>query len=95
MSAYTIEALDLTTPRAAAKIDSTLANPVGAVYVIALPAAAQVHFGQGGQPWDLEQGKTYELCPAETNGIFISNAASAGLLKLGISFETGEVVPQT
>lgn len=92
MSAYTIEQLDLSQPRAAKAIDSTLANPVGSVYVIALPAAAQIHYGQGGQPWDLEQGKCYQLCPPETNGIFISNITAGGFLKLGITFDTGQVV---
>ena len=95
MSAYTVEQLDLSVPRAAKAIDSTLANPVGAVYVISLDAAAQIHFGQGGQPWDLEQGKSYEPCPAEMNGIFVTNAAAGGFAKLAISFETGQVTAQT
>lgn len=94
MSAYVVESLDLAQGRTRTAIDSTLANPVGAVYCIALPAAAQIHFGQGGQEWDLEQGKSYEPCPAESNGIFITNLPAGGRLKLGISFETGQVTAQ-
>lgn len=89
-SAYVVEQLDLSTPRSQAAITSTLGARVESVYVVSLPAPAQLSFGAGGNLIDLEQGKSYEACPAETDGIFVTNTLAAGLLSLLISFEQGE-----
>ena len=88
MSAYTPLGLDLSVPRAQVVIDGTQANPVDAVYVVKLPAPAQIHFGNAGGI-DLEQGKSYEPCPPETGGVFITNASAGGTLKLLVSYDQG------
>jgi len=90
-SAYQIEAIDLSAPRDRTPIIATLASPVEAVHVIFAPGPASLHFGQGGQPWPIVQGKSYEPCPPETDGIFVSNIAAAGFLLLAISFASGPV----
>lgn len=86
MSAYTLPPIDLSQPRDRTVIDGTQAAPVDAVYVAALPAPVSLHFG-GGQPIPLEQGKSYEPCPSERNGVFLTNIAAGGLLVLIVSFE--------
>lgn len=85
-SAYVIESLDLSIARDRQPITSTQGQRVATVYVIDLPAAASIHFG-GGQPWKLEQGKTYKPCPGERDGLAISNAVGAGTLVLGLTME--------
>lgn len=89
-SAYIIETVDLSVVHDKFQIISTAAAKVASVYVITLAAPASIHFG-GGQPWDLEQGKDYEPCPPETDSIYISNPAGAGVLKLAITFEQGAI----
>ncbi len=93
-SAYVVEQLDLTAARTVAGITSTLGGRVAAVYVLSLPAAVFLHFGANGNGIPLEQGKSYEPCPAETDGIFLTNVAAAGTLRLLISYDQGEVSVQ-
>ena len=91
-SAYVIESIDLSAARDRTPIESTFANKVATVHAISVPGACSLHFGQGGQPWPIVQGKEYEPCPPEDDGIFVSNVAAAGRLLLGITFEAGSVV---
>ena len=82
-----MQVFDLATPRDKTAIASTVGSPIEAVYVIQLPAPVQLHFGAGGNPIDLEQGKSYEPCPSEIGGLLLSNAVAGGFLKLLISTE--------
>lgn len=91
-SAYVVEAIDLSAGRDRTPIISTLANKVATVHAIQVPGAASLHFGQGGQPWPIVQGKEYEPCPPESDGIFVTNVAASGFMLLGISFEVGAVL---
>jgi hypothetical protein len=58
--------------------------------VIAAPAASGIalHFGQGGEFWDLPpEGTTFEFCPPENGGIYYSLASpGAGSVVLIVSF---------
>lgn len=93
-SAYQVLTFDLAVPRDREEIRITRNNPVATVSVIELPAGASVsiHFGQGGAPWPLlNQGATFEPCPAEREGVFLSNPVGGGNLVLGITFEGGRV----
>lgn len=93
-AAYIIPSIDLATPRSRVLIDGTQNAPVATVTVIQLPGGAVVslHIGQVGLPIPLlNQGMSFELCPEETGGLFLTNPVGAGLLILLISFATGEV----
>lgn len=39
-----------------------------------------------------KRGKSYEPCPDETDGIFVSNIAASGFMILGISYKTGSII---
>lgn len=56
-----------------------------------LPAAARIHFGPGGSPWDLEQFVDYRPCPAERGGIYVTNLPAGGTLTLMVTMEEGAV----
>lgn len=90
MTPYGIVTLDLSAAHKQTVLAGTVGAVVNSVYVVALPSAASIHFG-GGQAWDLEQGKSYEPCPAELEGIAISNPLGAGLLVLALGFGEGGV----
>lgn len=92
-SVYIVEPVELNQPRESVPIVSTLGQLIASVYVVELPAPASIHFGNG-QAWPLEQGKAYNPCPAEKDGIRISNPVGAGTLVLAISMEQGEVGTQ-
>jgi hypothetical protein len=90
-SRYVTEIVSLTVGAEKTPIPSSLANPVAGVYVMACPGPAALHFGQGGQPLDVVQGKYYKCCPAETDGIFVTNGAAAGFLKVMVTYEGGAI----
>lgn len=90
-SAYTIDLVDLSSPKEKTPIVSTLASPVVGVYIISAPGPATLHFGQGGQPWPVVQGKYYKFCPPETDGIFVTNTVAAGFLSVAVTYEKGSV----
>lgn len=90
-SKYTIDALDLSAAKERTPIPSSLGQQVYGVYVISAPGPASLHFGQGGQPWPVVQGKFYRCCPAETDGIFVSNTLAAGFLLIAVVYVGGAV----
>ena len=69
-------------------LQGTLGVLIDAVYVATLPTPLSLRFGSG-QLWDVEQGKSYEPCPSERNGIFAANPAGGGTSTLMISIEEG------
>ena len=83
--------LDLSVARDRFPIQATLAAPVATVYAQVVPGAASVHFGQGGEPVRLIQGKDYRPCPAESDGIYVSNLTSSGFLILTVTFAGGAI----
>lgn len=93
MSAYTIVTEDLTVSHSQQQLVPA-GTPIAAIYVIDLPTPCQLHFGASGSPWDIERGKSYEPCPSERDGLFLTNLAGGGALKLGVSYEEGAVSAQ-
>jgi hypothetical protein len=95
MTSYQVTQLDLSVPRSAVVIDGTKGAPVATVWVIQLPAGQtpSLHIGAATQnPIPLNnQGVSFDICPAETGGIFITNTLGAGILILLISFDEGTV----
>ena len=95
MTSYQVTQLDLSVVRTQVIIDGTKGAPVSTVWVIQLPAGQtpSLHIGAATQnPIPLNnQGVSFELCPAETGGIFVTNVLGAGILILLISFEQGAV----
>lgn len=91
-SKYGNVALDLSVARDRAVIPATQANPVATVNAQLVPNAASIHFGQGGEPLRLVQGKDYRPCPPETDGVFISNVASSGFLILAVTYADGSIL---
>src|SRR5712691_532610 len=87
-----MEEIDLSAARDRTPITSTLANKVATIHAIAVPGQASLHHAPGGQPWPIVQGKEYEPCPPEADGIFVTNTAASGFMLLGISFEVGAVI---
>jgi len=90
-SRYANVALDLSVARDRVGIPVTLAARIATVNAQVVPGAASIHFGQGGEPIRLIQGKDYRPCPPESDGIFVSNVASSGLLILTVTFEGGAI----
>lgn len=91
-SRYQLLTLDLSVGRDRTPVlPATQAGAVATVNAQLVPNAAQIHFGQGGEPLRLIQGKDYRLCPSETDGVFISNVASSGFLVLSVSYEGGAI----
>ena len=95
MTSYQVTQLDLATVRTAKLIDGTFGAPVVTVWVIQLPAGQtpSLHIGAATQnPIPLNnQGISFELCPADAGGIYVTNTLGAGILILLISFEEGAV----
>ncbi len=94
MSAYQRFDLNLATPRQREVLSGTQGAKVATVYAVKLDAAASLHFGQGGQEWPIEVGKSYEPCPAETGGVYVTNAAAGGTLSLMVTMDEGEIEAQ-
>lgn len=90
-SAYTIDAIDLSTPKEKTPIPSSMAAQVAGVYIIAAPGPASLHFGQGAQPVPVVQGKYYKCCPAEHDGIFVTNTQAAGFMLVLVTYEGGAI----
>lgn len=90
-SAYTIDAIDLSVAVEKKPIPSSLASQVAGVYIVSAPGPASLHFGQGGQPVPVVQGKYYKCCPAETDGIFITCTVAAGFMLVLVTYEGGAI----
>lgn len=90
-SAYTIDAIDLSTAKEKTPIQSTLAAEVAGVYIVAAPGPASIHFGGGGQPWPVVQGKYYKCCPPERDGIFVTNTRASGFMLVAVVFASGAI----
>lgn len=93
MSQYKLREFDLATVRDRQVIYDR-AVPIATLAVMQLPggAAASLRFGQGNDDIPLlNQGMEFKPCPAERDGVYLTNPAGAGTLKLLISFEEGEV----
>lgn len=90
-SRYTLITLDLSKVRDREPIPATLSNPVATVNAQLVPGAAYIHFGQGGEQLRIVQGKDYRPCPAETDGVFVTNVASSGFLVLAVTYAGGAI----
>lgn len=93
MSAYKLFTFDLATPRDKRPIGDR-ATPVSTVAVIQLPAgtSAFLRFGQGNDDIPLlNQGMEFRPCPTEKDGVYLTNSAGGGDLKLLVSFEEASV----
>lgn len=89
-AAYSIEQFDLSVARDRMPIPSTVGANVATVYCRKLPSPASLHYGNN-QAWELEQGKDYRPCPAEHDGISLSNPVGAGTLVLVITIDGASV----
>lgn len=83
--------LNLSTQRQKEVLPGTQGSLVATVRCTNLPAAAKLHFGPSGSPWDIESFVDYRPCPAEAGGIFISNDAAGGTLTLMVTMQEGQV----
>lgn len=90
-SAYTIDALDLSVAVEKKVIPSSQAAQVAGVYILSAPGPASLHFGQGGQPIPVVQGKYYKCCPPEHDGIFVTCAVAAGFMLVLVTYEGGAI----
>lgn len=91
-SAYVVEDIDVSVAREKTPITSSLAAEVYGVYVAILPGVASLHFGQGGQPIPVVQGKYYKCpCQPERDGIFVTNAAAAGHMLVMVAYSAGPI----
>lgn len=93
MSQYKLREFDLAVVRDKIAIYDR-AIPIATVAVIQLPAGAStaLRFGQGNDDIPLlNQGMEFKPCPPERDGVYLTNPAGAGILKLLVSFEEGEV----
>lgn len=98
MSAYRVLNFDLSVVRSKELVTQTRNNEVATVNVVQLPngAAVSIAFGSGGEDIPLlAQGAEFELCPAEKEGLFITNPAGAGTLVLMVSFAEATVQVQS
>lgn len=82
--------LNLASLRGREVLTGTQGARVATVRCTRLDAPAQLHFGPGGSPWDIELGADYRPCPPETGGIYVTNAASGGTLTLMVTMAEGE-----
>lgn len=85
---YAVLTIDLAILRTNARIVD-VGRPVDAVAVLELPVgvAASLAFGDNRPFIPLAtKGQSFELCPVASEGIFLSNPASAGSLSLLVSF---------
>lgn len=84
-------ALSLATPRNSEVLTGTQGAKVTTVRFTSVPAPVQVSFGQGTALWDVEANVDYRPCPAETGGIYITNAIAGGTLVVMVTMEEGAV----
>lgn len=84
-------ALDLSQARTQEVLTGTQGALVETVRCTSLPAAAQLHFGQGGAPWDLELFVDYRPCPPEQGGVYVTNLPAGGTMVLMVTMQEGAV----
>lgn len=90
-SRYTIDAIDLSVAVERSPIKSAAAAQVAGVYIVSAPGPASLHFGQGGQPVPVVQGKYYKCCPPETDGIFVTCTVASGFMLVLVTYEGGAI----
>lgn len=88
MAQYEVLNLDLATVRELVPITQR-GKFVAAVAVTALPVGevAQLSFGDDKPAVDCLVNRTFQLCPPENYGVYITNPAGAGTIQLVISYQ--------
>ena len=81
---YDVVTVDLTVAHTQARFAEN--QPIESITVQQLDSAATMRLGPGAPDFPLVFGQTIDICPAATEGIFITNAAAAGLLILLVNF---------
>lgn len=82
---YDVVVIDLTV--ANAELARGTNQPIESITVQQLDAPANIRFGPGAPSVPLSvAGQTFDICPALTEGVFITNAAGVGSLVLMLNF---------